>query len=148
MARETVESIAQRVADGSMDASEAGRKIKVLVTRVPEARTDKDYYEGHHEAAIETDPNSFIHVTALFYGGKISKAQMDAINRAMEGDTKLSGGPEYYLDHGGHPVRKFGEAEVETFSVEGKWYASAATETLTPCSEEEALAAAKKVMGA
>lgn len=88
MVKETVESIANQVADGTMDATEAGRRIRGLVTRIAPARTEAErmarYYESHHELAIETDPNSFMFVNVLYYAGKITKAQRDAIQSGMD----------------------------------------------------------------
>jgi hypothetical protein len=147
---ETVKSIVKQVADGTMDAAAAGAIIGRLVTRRPAQETEaermKRYYEGHHEAAIETDPNAFNQVLFQYDLGKISKAQMEAIQKAMHG-TNLSEGTEYALTEGErqYPVRKV-DGEVQVFSADG-WAVAPGGLRMVPCTEAEALAAAKKVMG-
>jgi hypothetical protein len=63
---------------------------------------------------------------------------------------------QYWLTDGDppHPVRKQGEDLAEVFDTNGKWNPSTMrdaqarmTGDLVECSESEALAAAKKVMG-
>lgn len=158
MTKETVKSIVQQLADGKIDAAEAGRRIGPLVTRRPvvesEAERMKRYYDSYHDAGgPETDPNSFNHVSFLYHSGEITKAQLETLSEAMhanlEKGTKLSApgsdGIEYYLTENSHPVRKFGDGDVEMFTADGTWIASDG-QGLTPCTEAEALAAAKKVM--
>lgn len=142
---ETVKSIAEKLAKGSMSATEAGLKIRDVVNRVPWQKTEKDYYEGHHELAIDLDPNSFIHITSLYNNGVISDADLKAIYAAMEGKTSLSGKVEYYLTANSEAVRKV-DGEVEVFSA-GGWVEADDAGALSPCTEQEALDAAKKVMG-
>lgn len=95
MAKETVKSVAEALGNGTIGTAEAARKIAGLVTRIEPPRNEEErmarYYEGHHEMAIETDPNSFSHIAALYNNGTITEAQLKAIHKAMEG-TKLSEG--------------------------------------------------------
>lgn len=145
---ETVESVVKQVAAGKMDAAEAGRKIAGLVTRVAppgnEAERMRRYEESYNEAAIETDPNNFRHVLTQYYLGNITKAQLETIQQAMHGETKLSEGTEYYLTENQHAARKVEGGPLEVFTADGKWVTSD-VENFSECSEEEALAAAKRV---
>ena len=83
--KETVRSVADQVADGTMDATTAGQKIRTLISTLKPSHllTIEERRERYHEAAIETDDNSFIHVEVLKDAGKISPQQYAAIRNAM-----------------------------------------------------------------
>jgi len=151
MAKETVKSVAEALGNGTIGTAEAARKIAGLVTRRPANETEtermKRYYEGHHEAAIETDDNSMNHVAVQYHLRNITMDQYKAIQAAVSGETKLSEELEYYLTEEDQPVRKHPDQFAEVFEANGKWNPVRMTDDLVPCTEQEALAAAKKVMG-
>jgi antitoxin (DNA-binding transcriptional repressor) of toxin-antitoxin stability system len=90
MAVQTVSSIVDQVADGTMNPTDAGRIIARIITRVAPARTEAERMERYYEVAIETDPNSYIHVMALYHSRRISETQITAIEKAMAGARKTS----------------------------------------------------------
>lgn len=98
VAKETVQSVAKQVAAGSMTPAEAGLKIRGLITRVApprdEAERMKRYEESYNEAAIETDPNSFLHISVLFHEHKITMDQLKDIMEAMDSKTSLTEGTQ------------------------------------------------------
>lgn len=77
--KETVTTLAEKVAAGTMTAQEAGQQMRSMVTRPKVISTQAQRIESYNSAALETDPNSFIHVSALFSLGKISKADYDTL---------------------------------------------------------------------
>ena len=80
---ETVLSLCLQVIAGTMDATTAGQKMKGLLTRLTPATTDEERREGFHEAALETDPNSFNHVEGLKLAGVLSPKHYAEINKAI-----------------------------------------------------------------
>src|SRR4051812_3207140 len=91
MTKETVKSVAALLAEGKISATEAGRKIKGLVTRRGDSEAERmaRYQESIHDDGFETDDNSFSHIAALHSFGKITMEQIKEIYAAMEGKTSL-----------------------------------------------------------
>lgn len=83
---QTVVSLAERVVEGKLDAAAAGRMMRSLVTIWKPATTWAERAERFHEAAIETDPNSFLHVLALKDAGVLNVQDFEAIRSALLGD--------------------------------------------------------------
>lgn len=80
--KETVTSLAEKVAAGELDAATAGRQMRPLLTTTSIPDTLAKRREGYNEAAIETDPNSFVHVAALYSLGRLEKSDYEML-RAM-----------------------------------------------------------------
>ncbi|MBP2269228.1 hypothetical protein J3A64_004768 [Pseudarthrobacter sp. PvP004] len=87
---ETVLSLTRKVIAGELDATTAGQKIRKLVSNLEPATTDEERRERYHEAAIETDPNSFNHVEGLKLAGALSQKDYRAIRNAMYDDEAIS----------------------------------------------------------
>uniref|UniRef100_UPI003F493DD4 hypothetical protein n=1 Tax=Paenarthrobacter ureafaciens TaxID=37931 RepID=UPI003F493DD4 len=87
---ETVLSLTEKVIAGEIDATTAGQRMRTLVTRLVPATTDEERRERYHEAAIETDDNSFTHVEGLKLAGALSREDYTAIRKAMTGDDTVS----------------------------------------------------------
>lgn len=83
---QTVVSLAERVVEGKLDAAVAGRMMRSIVTTWKPATTWTERAERFHEAAIETDPNSFLHVLALKDAGVLDEKDFRAIQSALLGD--------------------------------------------------------------
>jgi hypothetical protein len=153
VATQTVSSVMTEVIAGRITPIAAGRIIKGLATtRVPanetEAQREVRRYEGHHEAAIETDPNAFGHVDMAYHAGKITFAQLVQIHKGVTGpaSTALSEGrPVDYFLHGARPVRRV-DGSLEVFGDDGRWTASGLDSGLEPCTENQALEAAKVIV--
>lgn len=84
--KETVSSLVQQVVDGKLDPTAAGQMMRSLVTVWKPATTWAERIERFNEAAIETDPNSFINVLALKDVGVLKEQDFAAIRRAMVGE--------------------------------------------------------------
>lgn len=81
--KETVTSLAEQVAAGTLAAVVAGPRMRMLLSTRPIATTIEEKRERYNEAAIETDPNSFIHVSALYSLGHLSEADYAILHAAV-----------------------------------------------------------------
>ena len=78
-------SLAEQVAAGKLDAAEAGRKMKSLLTVRKAPVTMAEKRERFNEAALETDPNSWVNVEVLKDAGELSAADYKAIRSTAVG---------------------------------------------------------------
>lgn len=83
MAKETVVGLARQVAEGVLDATEAGKRMRGLISVRKEVTTDAEKAEQYHSGGYEVDANSFVHVSALRSLGVLSQAQYAAILKAL-----------------------------------------------------------------
>lgn len=83
MVKETVSSLARKVMAGEMDAYEAGKKMKAVVTVRKSPETLAEKRESYNDVPMEIDPNAFLHVEAFKSLGILSQSDYKAICKGL-----------------------------------------------------------------